>query len=149
METPIIPENIHLIAIQRLKEYTTNDMKEIAHELEFQIQFNMLHNLEKEIVNIRLYLLLNEINKQNKIKEVGNYEIDFIFKVNGLSEHYQLNNEVPMFAGNFVGTLLAISYSTLRGMLFDILKKTKFENTILPVISIQKLMEQRKSPIGY
>ena len=41
----------------------------------------MMHNLEKELVKIRLFLDVNAVVDDKPINQGGNYEIDFFFKI--------------------------------------------------------------------
>ena len=102
------------------------------------------HNLEKELVKIRLFLDVNAVVEEKPINQGGNYEIDFFFKIEDLKDHYQINNEKPLFSGLFVSTLLAISYSTLRGMMFTLWKDTYLKSVILPVINVPDLLKNKK-----
>lgn len=144
MEDQIIPENINLFLIQSIKEITNPPSEKDFKGLNFSVHFDMMHNLEREIVRIRLYLVMSEQKEKAILEEVGNYETDFIFKIEKLANHYQIIENKPIFAGNFVGTILGISYSTLRGMLLTSWKNTAYEDVILPIISVQKLLDQVK-----
>jgi hypothetical protein len=104
----------------------------------------MMHNLDKELVKIRLYLDVSAEINGITINQGGNYEIDFFFKIEDLKEHYQINNEKPLFAGVFVCTLLAISYSTLRGIMFNIWKDTYLNSLILPIINVPDLLKSKR-----
>ena len=103
-----------------------------------------MHNLEKELVKIRLFLDVNAVVDDKPINQGGNYEIDFFFKIEDLQDHYQINNEKPLFSGLFVSTLLAISYSTLRGMMFTLWKDTYLKSVILPIINVPDLLKSKK-----
>lgn len=78
------------------------------------------------------------------INQGGNYEVDFIFQVDNLEEHYQFIEEKPVFNGMLVVTLLGISFSTLRGMLISLWKDTKLHNVIPPVISVPELLKSKR-----
>ena len=111
---------------------------------DIKIAHNMMHNLDKELVKIRLFLDVSSVVDNQTINQGGNYEIDFFFKVEDLKDHYQINNEKPLFSGLFVITLLAISYSTLRGMMFALWKDTYLKSVILPVINVPDLLKSKR-----
>jgi hypothetical protein len=142
----IIPENIHLKDIIFIKdEMIVLDKKlKSKPEYNFSIAHNTQHNLEKEAVKIRLFIdLFGEINGE-KINQGGNYEVDFYFKIDNMSNHYETIENHAIFDGIFISTLLGICYSTMRGILLQKWEKTILEGIILPVISIPKLLNTKK-----
>lgn len=146
MATAIIPENIHLIQINWVKENTifSPEKFELNPNYDFQVTHTMMHNLDKEIVKIGVFVdMIGEVKNQ-PINQGGNYEVDFIFKVDQLQSYYQLIENKPLFEGVFVGTLLGISYSTIRGMLFNSWRNTVLEKVILPVVPVQELLKSKR-----
>jgi hypothetical protein len=142
----IVPSKIHLTSIKTVKENTVlyNGKLDAKPIYDIQVSHSMMHNLDKELVKIRLYLDVSaEINGKT-INQGGNYEIDFFFKIEDLKDHYQINNEKPLFGGVFVCTLLAISYSTLRGMMFNLWKDTYLNSLILPIINVPDLLKSKR-----
>lgn len=141
----IIPSKIHLTNIKNIKENTVlfDGKLDTKPTYDIKVAHNMMHNLEKEIVKIRLFLDINAVIDDKPINQGGNYEIDFFFKIEDLKDHYQINNEKPLFSGLFVTTLLAISYSTLRGMMFTLWKDTYLKSVILPVINVPDLLKSK------
>ena len=142
----IIPSKIHLNRINWVKKNTFLLPEKLDKNPIYDIKMahNMMHNLEKELIKIRLFLELNANINGKEINQGGNYEIDFFFKIDDLKEHFELKTEKPIFNGQFVCTLLAISYSTMRGMLFSIWQNTFLELVILPVIDVPELLQNKK-----
>jgi hypothetical protein len=148
MDNTIVPENIHLLQVHWIKEnpIINSVNEELSPSYNFQINYSMMHNLEKEIVKIGIFIdIAGEITNQNMQEQNGNYEIDFIFKIDQLDSNYQLIDAKPLFDGMFVGTLLSISYSTTRGMLLTSWRNSIMEKVILPVISVQELLKNKKT----
>ena len=146
MANVIVPEKIHLVQVNWIKENTNLVEEKLDGNptYDFQVAHNMMHNLEKEIVKIRLYVDMNgEINEKT-IDQGGNYEVDFIFKIDDFEDQYTVEEDKPIFNGAFVATLLGISYSTLRGMLLTIWKDTKLKSVILPVIAVPELLKSKR-----
>lgn len=145
-ENKIVPSKIHLTSIKWEKENTLlfTDKLEKSPTYDIIVSHNMMHNLEKEVVKIRLFLDVNGLIDNTPIEQGGNYEVDFFYKIDDLSDHYQVSNEKPLFSGIFVSTLLGISYSTLRGILFNTWKNTYLSNVILPVIAIPELLKSKR-----
>lgn len=142
----IIPEKIHLTNIKWVKENTVVLQEKLPQNptYNFTIAHNMMHNLEKQLVKIRLFIDMNGVIAEKPINQGGNYEIDFFFQIEDLKNHYQIIDEKPIFNGVFVATLLGIAFSTLRGMLFTLWKGTVLESVILPVISVPSLLESKR-----
>ena len=142
----IIPSKIHLTNIKTEKENTIlfDGKLDVKPTYDIKVAHSMMHNLEKELVKIRLFLDVNAVVDDKPINQGGNYEIDFFFKIEDLQDHYQINNEKPLFSGLFVSTLLAISYSTLRGMMFTLWKDTYLKSVILPIINVPDLLKSKK-----
>lgn len=142
----IIPSKIHLTNIKTIKEDTflLDEKLNAKPTYDIKVGHSMMHNLEKELVKIRLFLEITAVVDAKSIKQGGNYEIDFFFKIEDLTNHYQINNEKPLFSGHFVTTLLAISFSTLRGMMFSQWKDTYLQSLILPVINAADLLKSKR-----
>ncbi len=142
----IVPNKIHLTHIKTEKENTIlfDEKLNVRPTYEIKVAHSMMHNLEKELVKIRLFLDVSARLNEISIKQGGNYEVDFFFKIDDLKDHYQINNEKPLFSGLFVSTLLAISYSTLRGMMVTLWKDTYLKSVILPVINVPDLMKSKR-----
>jgi hypothetical protein len=142
----IVPSKIHLTNIKTVKENTVlyNGNLDAKPIYDIQMSHSMMHNLDKELVKIRLYLDVSAEINDRTINQGGNYEIDFFFKIEDLKDHYQINNEKPLFGGVFVCTLLAISYSTLRGMMFTLWNDTYLNSLILPIINVPDLLKSKR-----
>ena len=146
MANVIVREKIHLVQVNWIKENTilVEEKLDGNPTYDFQVAHNMMHNLEKEIVKIRLYVDMNGEINEKKIDQGGNYEVDFIFKIDDFQDQYTVEEDKPIFNGAFVATLLGISYSTLRGMLLTIWKDTKLKSVILPVIAVPELLKSKR-----
>lgn len=142
----IIPSKIHLTNIKIIKEDTflLDEKLNVTPTYDIKVAHSMMHNLDKELVKIRLFLDVTAVIDSKSIEQGGNYEIDFFFKIEDLNDHYQINNEKPLFSGLFVTTLLAISFSTLRGMMFSQWKDTYLQSVILPVINAADLLKSKR-----
>ena len=142
----IIPEKIHLNQIKWIKENTLL-LDENLNEnpiYDIVVAHNMMHNLDKNIVKIRIFVdIVGTIDSKN-IKQGGNYEVDFFYQIEDLNEQFQITDGKPIFNGLFVSKLLGISYSTMRGMLFSTWKNTFLESLIIPVISVPQLLNSTR-----
>ena len=142
----IVPTKIHLTQIKWIKENTVLAKKtnSVALSFDIKVAHNMMHNIDKEVVKIKLFLDVNAELNNKAVNQGGNYELDFLFKVEDLKDHYQITNEKPLFSGLFVCTLLSISYSTLRGMLFNLWQNTAMNAIIIPVIDVTDLLKSKR-----
>lgn len=132
----IIPEKIKLFNID-IVEKSINDINVTDNlDVEFNVTHNTMHNLKDQRVKIELYI--NIISK----KEAGvRFHIDFHYQIQDLKDHYQIDNtNKVIFSGQFIGTLIGISFSTARGLIFQQLQETKFKGLILPIVSPMKML---------
>ncbi len=146
MANNVIPEKIHLLQIKWVKQHNVILKNKLAKNpsYNFQMAHNMMHNLQREVVKIRLFLDMSGEIEGKTINQGGNYEIDFLFRIDDLKDHYNIVDNKPVFSGVFVSTLLAISFSTMRGMLFMLWNDTVLQQVILPVISPPELLKSTR-----
>lgn len=104
----IIRSKIHLTNIKTVKESTILfDVKLVVKPTyNLMVAYFVMHNLEKELIKIRLFLDVIAVVDNKPINQGGNYEMGFFYKIEDLKEYYQINNEKPLFSGLFVSTLL-------------------------------------------
>ncbi len=138
-ENLIIPEKIKLFNIEVVNIYINDDTIDDNLNLEFSIAHNTKHNLKDERVKIELFInLLSQ-------EDIGvKFHIDFHFVIKDLSDQYKLNEvNAPVFSHQFIATLLGISFSTARGLIFQQLQDTNFKGMILPVVSPYRMLASR------
>ena len=139
-ENPILPEDIKIDYIDVVNTYVNDSNIDDHLDINFNIAHNTKHNLEDERIKIELFIdLLSESEKGVKFK------IDFFYCIDKMSKYYTLNDEktIPTFSSRFIMTLLGISYSTARGVIFQQLQETNFKNLILPVVAPSKILKSR------
>ncbi|WP_159951376.1 hypothetical protein [Polaribacter septentrionalilitoris] len=136
----IIPDKIKLFHIDVVSTYINDNTIDENLNLEFSVAHNTRHNLNDERVKIELFI--NLLSHQ----EIGvKFHIDFHYNIKDLENHYELNeNEIPIFSGQFIATLIGISFSTARGLIFQQLQETNFKGMILPIVSPLKMLESQK-----
>jgi len=139
-------EKIHLFHIN-LIESAIKDLPQRG-EIPFTINVanKTMHNLEEERIKIGLYIELKAENQNNSNPNAYfNIDIDFHFEIKGLKKYYKLDeNNNPVFYGLLISTLLGLSFSTARGIIYERLSNTNMQGTILPVVSAQKMLQQEK-----
>lgn len=139
----IIPEKIHPFKIEIIDSYINDKLAENDANFEFSVAHTIQHNLKDERIKIKLLInLLLETDKNIGTK----FNIDFHYNVSDLKDHYQIDeNNKPIFTGIFVATMLGISFSTARGIMFSKLSETKLSNLILPVIDPVKMIAPKST----
>ena len=111
-------------------------------ERRLNVGHKLLHNLEKEGVKLELAFSFEDANNTQLLY----FQIDFHFLVEHLNNFYQLNKENhPVFSGPLIATLLGISVSTSRGIIFEKLQNAGISNVIIPVVSPLKMLPKPAS----
>ena len=131
------PALIHLLDINPV-EIQNNISKDNLNINEVGIAQNMMHNLEEN--NIKIFLSLALFDEKEEIIVKSDY--NFIYKVDNLEENYKINDEgETVFNATLVKTLLGMSYSTLRGIIFN--EFITVDKIIIPIIDPQLILENR------
>lgn len=136
MSTKEIALNADDLLLFDIKSESNISIVESSQEIQLGVSNHFFHNLEESNIKINLDIHL----KSKDEKSFANFEFEFFFHINNMEEYYQLENEEPIFAGSLVTTLLSVSYSTSRGIIFEKLKNTRWSENILPIISPIKLL---------
>ena len=137
----IIPEEIQLFNIESLlnKLDATAFKKKDAHNL--NVAHKIMHNLKDE--RVKMELVLSFKNEQED--EIAVFQLAFHYHIKNMDNFYELNKEgKPTFYAVLMATLLGISLSTARGIVFEKLANNQIFNVILPIFSPQKLLAQNK-----
>jgi hypothetical protein len=137
--TPIIVQEIHLLRVEVVQQKLDISAfkKQKRHHL--NVAHKLAHNLKEE--RIKLELLFSFENKQKE--PLIFFQIDFHYQIKNLSNYYDLKSENhPVFIGSFLATLLGISFSTSRGIIFEKLKNSGISNTLLPIISPMDMLQK-------
>lgn len=138
----IIPEELELFHIDILKSDVKEDSMSVGSSYGLQVAHTTGHNLKDERLKIKLIISLSD---QSGGANHANYEIDFHFKIKNLKNFYSVNEDnTPLISGNLIATLLGISFSTARGILYERLANTVFKGVILPIVSPKKMLETKK-----
>lgn len=136
-QAPIIPEHIHLLAIEVAEQKIDAQAFKKHKEHRLNVGHKVLHNLKDERIKLELVFSFEDAAKTQLLF----FQIDFHFNVEQLSDFYQLKEENhPVFYAPLIATLLGISLSTARGIIFEKLQNAGLKNVILPVVSPQKML---------
>lgn len=135
---PVAAEKIHLIRIQPSKEYFDYQFAMADKDFKLSVAQSTKHNLDKKSFKISLAIFL-----EYEGQKFADYLYDFIFQVENIEEYIRDKDDKPLFSGNLISTLLAIAYSTLRGILHTKLADTPLKDFILPVINPNELLKSK------
>lgn len=145
----IKPELIHLHTLKVYKtlvdaseDYLDNpaDIENIS----VQYAQNSAFNFEEKAIRIRLEILMQALN--NEDKEMGlnaEYGLEFHFVIENLDEFTEAEEGTKTINGTLGSTLMGIAYSTARGIVFDRTQGTHFKGVILPVIDPKELIKNK------
>lgn len=138
----IDPSKIHLNQIEPLKSAIKEIKKKIVADeaIDFKIGHINAHHLEEKrfLMGLELVLTLNE----RKSVEQAIFRYNFHFMIENLEEMYKLDEQgKPIFQKVFGATLAGISYSTLRGIVFEKLLNSSWGSITLPIIDPNSILE--------
>ncbi|WP_372744407.1 hypothetical protein [Lutibacter sp.] len=144
METSkIIPENIHLFHLNILESNIVDAVQKKDNKFRINVAHTTMHNLVDERVKIGLFIDIIDDSEKNEVVS-AHFKIEFHYKVEDLKSFYKLDeNNEPSFSGLFIATLLGISFSTARGLIYERLSKTNLRGIILPVVSPNKMLSSK------
>lgn len=141
----IIPENINLFHLKIVKSDIISQSS-YSENIDFKINaaHTTMHNLPLNRLKIGLIIdIIGEINAK-EIETKAHFNIDFHFQIKELNNFYTLDKKnLPVFSSALITTLLGISFSTARGIIYERLNDTDLEGVILPVVSPQEILKSR------
>ncbi|MFA7116607.1 MAG: hypothetical protein WC140_05180 [Bacteroidales bacterium] len=138
---PIIPEKIHLLVIDIVKQKIDTQAYNKHKQHQLNVGNKVLHNLELKQIKMELSFSFENNDKTQLLF----FQIDFHFKVENLVDFYQLNEKnLPVFSAQFIATILGISLSTARGVIFEKLQNAGIKNIIIPIVSPLKMLKNNK-----
>ena len=139
---PIIPEEINLLQIDVAHKFINDDSFEREAEFDFGAAYKIQHNLKANRLKLTLFIHFTQNDSPMEVK----YDVEFYFAINNLDKYYRMEDEsnTPVFSAQMIMTLLGMSYSTVRGIIYSDMADTKLKGwMIMPVIDITKLLQSR------
>jgi len=138
-QTKIAPEEIHLFHIEIVDENPVEFPADKKENIHLNAGHSLMYNLKEQQIKIGLHI---HFGTENNIEQINNnFVIDFHFKIENLNNFYKLDqNNNPLFSPLLITTLLGLSFSTARGIIFEKLYNAdNSQNIILPIIDPKKL----------
>jgi len=147
----IVPEKIKMDIINIFKaQMDTSDAflekPKKAEFFDFGISNEMGHNFNDKRCRCRLYLSLDACDSMEKPIGLSlDYGIEFHFFVENFLDFFrdQKGKGIDMDS-NLGATLLAMAYSTARGIVYERTRGTFFDGVLLPVIDPYKILFDNK-----
>ncbi|CAM3760938.1 hypothetical protein [Sphingobacterium prati] len=136
----VIAEKISLEKIKPIRENLDLGFDLKDKEFQMNIAQSIKHNLEKK--SFKISLLVSFSSTEHVFAE---YLYDFYFKVENMLEFVSEKDGKTAFTGQLLGTLIGLSYSTLRGILYSRLAETNLNGIILPVVNPNELLNSKIS----
>jgi len=142
-EAKINTDKLHLFHIDLIE----SSIKDLPQKGKIPFNINVahktMHNLKEERIKIGLLIDL-ETDKSDGDGANAHFNIDFHFQIEELKKYYKFNeNKNPVFSGLLIATLLGLSFSTARGIIYERLSNTNMQGIILPIVSPQKMLSQQ------
>lgn len=136
----IDPAKIHLKRIEEL--YT--DIAILPDNFQFssldtKIAHKSAYNISQNRFLLGLKVVFKAVDTENQPD--CSFRVNFHFEIENIEEMFNYNeNDIPEFKEVFVATLAGISYSTLRGMIYEKTINSPWNGILLPVINPTKLL---------
>ena len=144
-QTHIDPSKIHLNYIEEVS--LSIDDSIIIDELEPSLTIDVAHTTAHLIPENKflfgLQLVFGAANKKDgQLRSECKFRYNFHFVIENLDDMYEKNEDgEPIFKRSFVATLAGISYSTLRGIVFEKTSNSKWTALVIPVIDPSLLLD--------
>lgn len=138
---PIVVKDILLLHVEVTEQKL--DVKAFNEEKQHQLNVGhkLAHNLKDERIKLEFVFSFNNQAEESLLF----FKIDFHFHISQLTNFYELKDENhPVFSGHFVATLIGICFSTARGIILEKLNNAGIKNILLPIVSPQEMLSQKK-----
>ena len=139
------PEKIHLLGVNIINAQVNSLSSDVVgwDELTLNMASNTLFN-EEYLCRLSLILDMEKVD-ENGIKLIkANFAIDFDFQIENIMELIVIEegtNKIVKAARELGLSLMAIAYSTTRGIILTRTAGTVLNGLILPVVDISNLLD--------
>ena len=138
----IDPDKIHLDYIEKVRvsldEY--ENLMKTTSSITTYVAHTGGYNLEESKYLFGLHIVFSNSEISEKLE--CEFRYNFHYTIDNLQEMYDLNEDgIPIFKKIFVATLAGISYSTLRGIIFEKTSKSNVGVLTIPVINPSTILD--------
>ena len=148
----VIPEEIHLVQVNVIRsninaEEIYLDDPVAPEEMSIELGKDIAYNFDEGGARYRLYFKFEGLSKDNKLIGLnGDIGIEFHFMVDGFKKFVKKTKNGNQLSLAICSSMMAIAYSTSRGIILERTQNTFFKGVILPVLDSTKfLLEDEKS----
>ncbi|MEG0851794.1 MAG: hypothetical protein RSF34_12610 [Flavobacterium sp.] len=142
----IVPEEIHLFHIDVVESVIKEGSERKKGEFELGLAHTMMHNLKDNRVKIGLFIDLSSKYTTEDESTNAHFSIDFHYQVENLGNFYKLKDDgQPIFSALLITTLLGLSLSTGRGIIYEKLSNSNFRGIIIPVLDARKILTEKRN----
>ncbi len=148
----IDPNQIHLLRVRLYKniielDHKDDDLVKRIHHYSFSFNQTSFFDRERKLALLNLEVLLVGKDENNEILDVnGEFGIEFLFGVDNLSSLSTTDEDGRVLVKESLGlTLMAIAYSTARGIILQSTQSSILDGVILPVIDPKDLLNSSSS----
>ena len=147
----VVPEKIHLLKTNVFKfnlhsseDYMDNPVE--YDSLKISMGKDVAHNFEEGLSRYRLHFVFDAISEKEELlglsAKVG---IEFHFKVDNFNDFIRAEKDGIKVNIDIGSSLMAIAYSTSRGIILEKTQNSFFNGIIIPVIDSTKfLLEEER-----
>lgn len=138
------------VGYEQEEYFSTEDIISTEFEVNSEESLNPEHKLVMIILRISSHVDFQRDSEKDKIhiEKLGDFRIGFTFLIDNFNELIQggdTEEDSYQIDSLLLRHLLAMAYSTARGMILVKTTGTILENAILPIIDPQELMEGEES----
>lgn len=144
------PSDIHLVNVGNFKsiidvDFDLDELSEKFHAYHFCFAQKTALNIKDEAVRIRLNITIVARDKDKQDLEANcEFGIEFHFRITDFASYISyLEDKTPRIEKGLGYSMLAISYSTARGIIYSKTEATVLSGILLPVIDPTHLMNQK------
>lgn len=148
----VVPEEIHLIQVNVIKSNINTEEKYLDHPvvpegMSIELGKDIAYNFEEGGARYRLYFKFEGLSKDNEaIGLNGDIGLEYHFMIDEFEKHVKKTKKGNELSLPLCASMMAIAYSTSRGIILERTQNTFFKGIILPVLDSTKfLLEDEKS----
>lgn len=141
----IDPEKIHIQSVRILnahfsikEDFDPDEFLSLAMGFKSETVFN----LEKNLLNFKLFIKVEGLNKDEEFTGISvKYIIEYFYLIENLNDFADFEEDESYTISQQLGaTIAGISYSTSRGIILDRTQTSEFNGILLPVVDPNKLL---------
>ncbi len=143
-------EKIHLVKVNLVKFCVTaseeylEEAREVAN-LSIEMERDMAYDFEQGQARYRLFFLCSALGDEEEAlgleAEIG---LEYFFKIDDFEQFVHWEGEKKKIDLVLASSLMAISYATSRGIVWEKLRATPFKGVLLPVVDAVKFFPEQK-----